>query len=94
MSIFEVSDTDESVLDLNEILKVELGEWIETIIALKEQDNVYDRQLEQSQQPRPLLSPYIQDIVQKGESRDCARLKNMAGLIHGTDKSREAFPIQ
>ena len=62
MSIFKVSDTDESVLDLNENLNVELGEWNETIIALKEQDNLYDRQLEQSQEPRPLLSPYIQDM--------------------------------
>ena len=55
MSIFKVSDTDESVLDLNENLKVELGEWNETIIASKEQGNVYDRQLEQSQQLKHLL---------------------------------------
>ena len=42
-------------LGLDEILKVELGEWNETIIASKEQDNVYDRQLEQSQQLKHLL---------------------------------------
>ena len=32
-------------------------------------ENCYHRQLQQSEQLKPLLSLYIQDTVQKGESR-------------------------
>ena len=35
------------------------------------------RQLQQSEQVKPLLSPYIQDAVQKGEPKNYTRLKNM-----------------
>ena len=59
----KVSDTDESVLDLNEILKVEMKNdnmqpfstrWDETIIAMMKQPdveilgNLYHHQLQQS----------------------------------------------
>ena len=53
----------------------------ETIIAMKKQtddeklENVYDRQLQQSEHVKPLLSLYIQDTVQKGASRDNTRLQ-------------------
>ena len=82
----------ESVLDLDEILKVELKNnneqsfntrWDETIIAMKKQSdneslkNLLYRQLQQSEQLKPLLFLYIHDAVQKGESRDQTRLKNM-----------------
>ena len=84
---FQVSDTDESFLDLNEILKDELKNdkvqslctrWDETILAMNKQT---DEQIlenlcsfQQSQQLEPLLSLYIQDTVEKNESRDCTRL--------------------
>ena len=62
---FKANDTDESVLDLNEILKVELKNdcvqsfntrWDETIITMKKHpddaslENVYCRPLQQSEQ--------------------------------------------
>ena len=81
-----VSDTYESVLDLDEILKVELSfntRRGETILAMKKQtreeilDNLYYRQLQRSEQQKPLLSLYIQDTVQKRESRDQTRLTQM-----------------
>ena len=90
---FKVSDADESVLDHNEILMVELKNdnvqsfntrWNETIIAMKKQtyeeilETILFRQLQLSDQQKPLLSLYNQDTVQKGESRDYARLKKMA----------------
>ena len=70
---FKVSGTDESVLDPDEILKFELK---------NEQDDefmesLYRRQHQQSEKFKPLLSLYIQDAVQKGESRGYTRLKNM-----------------
>ena len=40
-------------------------------------DNLYDRQVQQSEQLTPLLSLYIKDTVQKEESRYYTRLKNM-----------------
>ena len=72
--IFEhlkVGDTDESALDVNEILKVKLkndngqsfdARWDETMIAMKEQhpeeigDNENFRQLQQSEQLKPMLA--------------------------------------
>ena len=72
---FKVSDFDESVVDLNEILKVDSKNenvkslntrWDDTLIARKKQlhneiqDNLYYRQLQQSEQLKPLLSPYVQ----------------------------------
>ena len=75
---FKVRDTDESVLDLNVILQVELKNdnvlsfntrWNETIISMKKQpdeeilENLNYRQLQKSEQPKPLLSPYIQDTA-------------------------------
>ena len=67
---FKVSDTDESVLDLNELLKVELKNdnvqsfntrWEQTIIAMKKQpdDEIVEnflnyRQLQQSRQLKPV----------------------------------------
>ena len=78
---FKVSDADESVLDLNENLKVELKNvnvqsfstrWDETIIAIKKPpdeeilDDSNSRQLQQSEQLEPLLSLYILDTAQKG----------------------------
>ena len=89
---FKVIDTDESVLDFNEILKAELKNdneqsfntrWEETMIAMKKQpdgqilDNLNYRQLQQSEQLNPLLSLCIQDTVHKGESRDHTRLKDI-----------------
>ena len=86
------SDADESFLDLNENSKVELENdnvqsfntrWNETIIAMQKQPDdemlgiLCYRQLEQSEQLKPLLSLYIQDTVQKGEFRDYTRLKKM-----------------
>ena len=53
---FRVSDTDESVLDLNVMLKVELKNDNEDIIAMKEQPGgeilavLFSRQLQQSEQ--------------------------------------------
>ena len=77
---FKVSDTDESVLDLDEILKVELKNnnvqsftvrWDVTLIAMKKEilDNLYYRQLQQSEQPEPFLPLYIQDTVPKGTEK-------------------------
>ena len=77
---FQARDRDEPVWDLNEMLNVELKHdnkqslktrWDETIIAMKTQPgkNVYHRQLQQSEQLKPLLSLCIQDTVQTGESR-------------------------
>ena len=87
---FKVSDTDESFLDLNALLKDEWKHdyvqsfntcWDETIITTKKQpddeiqDNFNFRQLQQSTLLKPiLLSLYIQDTVQKDESRDYTRL--------------------
>ena len=66
---------------LIEIFKVELKNvneqwfitrWDETIITMKKQidkeilDNLCYRQMQQSEQVKPLLSLYIQDTVQKG----------------------------
>ena len=76
---FKVSDTDESVLDLNDILKVEFktdniqsfnARWDENIIAIEEQpgdeilENFCYRQLQQAEQSKPWLSLYSQDTVQ------------------------------
>ena len=53
------------------------------MIAMKKQpedcilENMYYHQLQQSEQLNPLLSLYIQDIVQKGESRDYTRLEKI-----------------
>ena len=77
---FKVSDTDESVLDLNEILKVEMKNdnaqsfntrWEETVIAMKYDpddeiwDFVYHRQLQLSEQLKSLLPLYIFKILFK-----------------------------
>ena len=87
---FKVSDTDESVLDLNEMSEVELeNDHVllsnkrpdETVLVMKKQpdedslEHVYHRQLQKSQQLKPLLSLYIQDTVQNGEFRDNTRVK-------------------
>ena len=70
-----VSDTDESVLHLNEKLKVELKNdnvqslstrWDETVVAMQKQADEF-LELPQSEQLKPLLSLYMQDTVQKGE---------------------------
>ena len=89
---FKVGETDESVLDVNEICKVEMKNdnvqsfntrWDETIIVMKKQpdgeilENLFYRHFQQSEQRKPLLSLYIQDTVQQGESRDCTRLEKM-----------------
>ena len=89
---FKVSDTDESVLDLNDILKVEFktdniqsfnARWDENIFAIEEQpgdeilDNFCHRQLQQSEQSKPWSSLYIQDTVQNSESEDNTRLQKM-----------------
>ena len=87
---FKVSDTDETFLVCNEFLKVDLTkrprvqyfdtQWDKTIITTKKQPDVEIldmfnyRQLQRSEQPKPSLTLYIQDIVQKGPSRDCARM--------------------
>ena len=75
---FEVSDTDESVLDLGSIMKVELKNdnvqsfnlrSDETMLPMKKQPdeeilgNVLYRQLQESEQLNPLLSLYIRDTV-------------------------------
>ena len=75
---FEVSDTDESVLDLGSIMKVELkndnvqsfnSRSDETMLPMKKQPdeeilgNVLYRQLQESEQLNPLLSLYIRDTV-------------------------------
>ena len=39
---------------------------------------MYHRELQHSEQLKPLLSLYIEDTVQKGKLRDCTRLKKMA----------------
>ena len=93
---FKVSDTDESFLDLNEILKVELKNdnvqlfhtrWDETIIATKKQPDddmlghLCYRQLQLSEQLKPSLSLYIQDTVQKYEPRDYIRLNKDGGPV-------------
>ena len=55
--------------------------WDETIFAMKTQpdkkmlDNFGYRQLQQAEQLKPLLSLYIEDTIQKGDSRDYTRLK-------------------
>ena len=89
---FKVSDTDESVLDLNDILKVEFktdniqsfnARWDENIIAIEKQpgdeilDNFCHRQVQQAEQSKPWLSLYIQDTVQNSESEDNTRLQKM-----------------
>ena len=91
----KVSDTDESVLDLNEILKVDLKSeniqplntrWDETMISIQLQpdeemlENLFYRQLQHSERPKPLLS-LIQDTVQKGASRDYTILTKMADRL-------------
>ena len=43
-----------------------------------------------AEQLKPLLSLYIQDTAQKGESRDYTRLKN-GGRVVGTENWSEAF---
>ena len=101
--VVKVSDTDESVLDLNEMVKVEStndkiqmfnSRWNETTVALKKQPydeilyNLIDHQLQQSLQLKPLLSLlslYIQETVQNGESRDYTRLFFNGDPILGTD---------
>ena len=40
-------------------------------------ENLYYRQLQLSEQLKPLLSLYFQDTFQKGEPRDYTRLKTM-----------------
>ena len=75
----------ESVLDLNEIAKVDLENdsiqsfntrWDETIIVMKKQSDeevleiLFYRQLQQPEQLKLPLSVYVQDAVQEGESRD------------------------
>ena len=44
------------------------------------------RQIQQSEQLKPLVSLYIQDTAQKRESRDCTRFKNVVVPIFGTGK--------
>ena len=98
--------TDVSVLDLNDIVKVELKNdnvqrfntgWNETIIAMNKEpdeeilDKTCYRQLQQSEQQKPLLSLHIQDTVQKGESRDLHRTYKDGGPKPGTESSCEAF---
>ena len=57
--------------------------WDETIISMKKQpddehlQHLYYRQLQQSEQVMPLLSLCIPGTVQKGESQDHTRLKQM-----------------
>ena len=66
--------------------------WDETIITMKKQaddeilDDSFHRQLQQLEQLH-LLSLYIQDTVQKGESRDYTRLKTYGGPMHRRDES-------
>ena len=100
----KVSDKDESVLDLNEILKVELkndnvqsfnSRWDETIIAMKKQPdyeilkNLLYRQLQRLEQLKPLLSLYIQDAAQKGESPHITILKKNMVVRYLEQKTRE-----
>ena len=67
--------------------------WDETIFAMKTQpdkkmlDNFGYRQLQQAEQLKPLLSLYIEDTIQKGDSRDYTRLKKDGGPMLGTDNS-------
>ena len=87
-----VTDTDESVMDFNEIWKVESKNdnvqsfntrWDATTIGTKKQPdevilvNLYHRQLQQLGQLKPLLCLYIQDTFQKGESRDYTDIKQI-----------------
>ena len=44
-------------------------------------DNLYFRQIQQSEEPKPLLSLYIQDTAQKGDSPHYSRLKKYGGPI-------------
>ena len=71
---FMVSDTDEPVLDLDEILRVGLKNdnvqsfstrWDETIFAMKKQPDSLT----------VIAVLYNQDTAQKGASRDCTKLK-------------------
>ena len=92
--------TDESVLDFKETLKVELKNdsvqsfntrWNETVIAMKKQpgedilENIYYRQLQQSEQLKPSLSLYIQDTVQM-VNRETTPDSQNGGPIPGTEK--------
>ena len=92
MSISRSRDTDESVLDLNENLRVELKNdnvqsfntrWDETIIATKKQpekgilDNLFYRQFQQLEHLKPLLSLFIPDRVHESESGGYSRLSNI-----------------
>ena len=83
----KASDTYESVLDFNEILKVKWKNdniqlcntrWDETIIATKKQtENEILEKLccrQESEQLLSLLSLYIRDTVRKGDSRNYTRL--------------------
>ena len=47
------------------------------------------RQLQQSEQLKPLLSLYTQDTVQKGDSRDYTRLEEMLARY-----SEQKIPVQ
>ena len=98
---FKVSETHESLLDVNAMLKVEVKKvnilpfntrWDETIIAMKTQpdeetpENGTYRQFQLSEQLQPLLSLYIQDTVRRGEWRDCTR-QTYGGPILGAETS-------
>ena len=83
---FNVSDTDEPVLDLKVELKNDNVQtfnmrWSETITAMMKQqddDNLktfYRCQRRQSEQPKKLLSLFIRDTVQKRDSRWCQTAK-------------------
>ena len=93
MSVFKVSDTDESVLDLNEIVEGRIKERQRASVQdatgrnhprheKQPGDDIQEilcyRQLQQSVQLESLLSLYIQDTVQKSECRDCITLIKMA----------------
>ena len=70
---FKVSDTDESVLDVDKFLNVKLKSFnmrsVGTIIVMEKQLDdemlgyLYSRQLQQSEQLKPLLPLYTQATV-------------------------------
>ena len=86
---FKISDTDGTVLDLSDILKVELRNEDETIIAMRKHldeetlENLYFRKPEQSEQLKHLVALYIQDTVQKAEPRSWSRIheRHMSLLV-------------
>ena len=101
---FKISDTDGTVLDISDIMKIELRsdnvqtfdtKWDDTIVMQKQPDeelldNLYTRQLETSDQIRQLVAMYIQDTVQTSAPKSYTKLKSMV-TRRLEQKTRETF---